>query len=657
MVFQGYMSFGGTEVINQARTVAYTRHALPLLDLRECDGCDDFNEVVGDAPYESPLVDQPDWYDDANVDSWDFYGLYPLSVEGFDDGVTTVTITELMGPGATVSVPRRASRQLRVSGLLVGRTDAAISYGMVWLRNALLGNPCDDALSCTGDHLCYFTACPPICEDSPDYPLPGNPGGTRSCEDGLILDPLSECTAPYERVLYDVTLVDPPRIVEQYPSDCANYVRIEFTLVAATPSPVGVAKRAVSPNSITRPPVLVPEIRCSMDGAIQQRMNLLPSPLIPNDTNWQWLWGAQLSQARYEIDAEIALPPIPPGPFTGTLRDIVQTGVGLTRMSQLDEFGVNRDTVQENPVPRIPGSPETDVTGSVYVRTNRAAVASIWFDFQSASGQSLGQSPVGTINVVPNTWARASVTFIAPEGTSNLVGHVATDVAEGTAVPGDTTWWAAGMLEFGGVARTYFDGSTFDTETTTYWWFGINDQSSSGAGLVVDNLPIIRDPDCARVPDPPRPPLIQDSCIDEASQWRRYQYVLAPDLVPMWTDALPVVRLQSGTNAIRQVRVRFYPNPLGLDLAELEPCNFCGEFIVSYIPRNSELTVDAIRQTAYVTSAGGVVRAASHLLYASDGGPIEWSSLSCGVEYTMTVDVLPTLITGLRTTMCLAARE
>jgi hypothetical protein len=69
------------------------------------------------------------------------------------------------------------------------------------------------------------------------------------------------------------------------------------------------------------------------------------------------------------------------------------------------------------------------------------------------------------------------------------------------------------------------------------------------------------------------------------------------------------------------------------------------------------MTVDAIRQTAFVTSPGGVVRAATHLLYASDGGPIEWTSLSCGLEYTMTVDVLPTAITGLQTTMCLAARE
>lgn len=657
MVFQGYMSFGGTEVINQARTTAYTRHALPQLDLRECDGCDDFNEVIGDAAYESPLVDRPDWFDDANPDSWDFYGLYPLEVQGFDDGVTTVTVTELMGPGATVSMPRRASRQLRVTGLLVGRTDASISYGMVWLRNALLGNPCDDSLTCTGDHLCYFTACPPICEDSPDFPPPDNPDGTRACEDGLVLDPISECTAPYERFLYDVTLVDGPRIVEQYASDCANYVQVEFTLVAATPSPVGIARRAVSPDSISRPPVLIPEISCTVDGGITQRLNFIPSPKIPYDTvSWQWVWGAQLSEDRYTLNVTI-VPPVDTGMFEASLRDEVQTGVGSTRMSQLDEFGVHRDTTQEDPVPLIPGSPGIDVTASVYVRTDRAAQASIWFDYLTSTGTSLGQTAVGTETLTPNAWERVTVTFNAPEGTAFLIGHVATDATEGNAMAGDHTWWGAGMLEYGEVARVYFDGDTTDTETMRFRWRSIANQSTSEAQRLVDNLPIIIDPDCAPIPPPPRAPAIEDSCIQDASQWRRYQYVLSPDLVPVWSDALPVVTLQATSTAIRQIRIRFYPNPLGLDLSDLEPCNFCGEFIVSYLPPNSILTVDGIRQTAYITSPGGVVRAASHLLYASDGGPIEWSSLSCGLEYTMTVDVLPTLITGLQTTMCLAARE
>lgn len=656
MVFQGYMSFGGTEVINQARTHAYVSHAIPKMDLRGCDECDDFHEVVGDQPYQSPLVDQPAWFDLNNVDSWDFYGLYPLEVQGFDDGVTSVTITELMSDGATVSVPRRNSRQMRVTGLLVGRTDAAISYGMVWLRNALLGNACDSQLTCTGDHLCYFTACPPVCEDSPSYPTPDEPGTIRECENGLILDPISQCTAPYERVLYDVTLVDGPRIVEQYPSDCANYVRVEFTLVAATPSPVGVAVRAVSPGSISRPPVLVPEISCTADGGVLERRNLMTSPKINQQSTESYrIWGAWLGE-RFEVDPEVG-PAVDTGPLVmGSLRDIVPAGVGSPLMSEIHEIGVSRPT-QTTVVPPVPASPGIDVTASVYVRTSRAATASIWFDFNGADGVSLGQSQTGTLLLAPNSWGRVTVTFNAPEGAATVTGHGITNTVTGNAVTGDTTWWSAGLLEYGEAALPYFDGDTTDTEVMRYRWGGIGNRSTSIAERIVDNLPIIVDPDCTRIPDPPRAPQILDDCVQEATQWRRYQYVLEPDLVPVWSDALPVVTIQAGAINVRQIRIRFYPNPLGLDLSEIEPCNFCGEFIVSYVPRWSTLTVDSIRQQAYMTSPGGVIRAASHLLYASDGGPMEWSSLSCGLEYTMTVDVAPSQITGLEATLCLAARE
>jgi hypothetical protein len=655
MVYQGYLSLGGTEIINQARTVAYVHHALPRLDLRGCDECDDFHEVVGDAPYQSPLIDQPDWWDANNVDSWDFYGLYPLAMDGFDDGTTQATVTELMGPGAAISLPRRASRQLRITGLLVGRTDAAISYGMVWLRNALLGNPCGDALACTGDHLCYFTACPPVCSDSPDWPDAGamEIARIRSCEDGVILDPLSECTAPYERILYDVTLVDAPRIVERYASECGQYVRVEFTLVAGTPSPVGVARRAVGPDSITRPPVLIPEIRCDDDGGITERLNLMPSPRMPFEEGvWQYLWGGQVGTPQYTIDPDVSPPPQSDMP---SLREVVQLDLGQMRMSQLDDLGALRTVQGEGPF--IPGSPETDVVASVYVRASRDVRTSLWFDYLDSDFNSLGQTPVGTLPLTANTWGRVTVTFNAPEGTRFLVGHGAADVAEGTAVPGDTTWWGAAMLEYGSTPRVYFDGDTEDTETVRYAWRSTRYQSTSEAQRVVQDSLIVVDPDCSPIPDPPRAPSIEDSCIDEASQWRRYQYVLEPDLVPVWSDALPVVQLAAEGTAVRQVRIRFYPNPLGADTGDLEPCSYCGEFIVAYIPPWSTMTVDAIRQTAFVTSPGGVVRAATHLLYASDGGPIEWTSLSCGLEYTMTVDVLPTAITGLQTTMCLAARE
>jgi hypothetical protein len=671
MVFQGYMALGGTEIINQARTTSYTRHALPRLDLRECDGCDDFHEVVGDAPYESPMVDRPDWYDEDIVDSWDFYGLYPLTMDGFDDGTSQVTITEMMTDGSAVSVPRRASRQMRVTGLLVGRTDAAISYGMVWLRNALLGNACSAQLSCTGDHLCFFTACPPVCEDSPSFPTTEDTW--RGCEDGVVLDPISQCTAPYERILYDVTLVDGPRVVEQYPSGCANYVRVEFTLVAATPSPVGIARRAISPTDLpSTDPVLIPETHCNAEGDVNGRRNMMLSPKVLSETHsGTWLWGAQIG-AKYKIDVEVT-PPVDTGDLPASMSDEVLDDVGTTVMSQLDDVGIWRHHLSDAVGP-LPASPGIDVTASVYVRTSKTAQAMLWFDYLSETGRLLGQSDVGVADLLPNTWGRVSVTLNAPSTAVYLVGHASTEAAGTEALPGDMTWWAAALLEHGQVPLTYFDGDTTDTELMRYRWGTERNQSTSWAARIASNALVIRDPDCARIPDPPRAPMIVDSCVQEVVQWRRYQYAVDADLVPLWSDALPYLTIQAGKFAIRQVRVRFYPTPLGLGLADLEPCNFCGEFVVAYIPPNSVLTVDGIRRQAFITSPGGVMRVASHLLYSSDGGPMQWSALTCGIAYTMTVDLAPAKpvplssggnepmapgpgTSGVTTTLCLAARE
>src|SRR5690606_5226388 len=96
------------------------------------------------------------------------------------------------------------------------------------------------------------------------------------------------------------------------------------------------------------------------------------------------------------------------------------------------------------------------------------------------------------------------------------------------------------------------------------------------------------------------------------------------------------------TEAARQLRIRFYPNPLERkDLDDLEECAFCGEFNVSYMPGNSELVIDGMTESAYVNLAGGLVRTANHLLYGPGGGPMEWPLLTCGLPYVMTVDTVP----------------
>jgi len=137
----------------------------------------------------------------------------------------------------------------------------------------------------------------------------------------------------------------------------------------------------------------------------------------------------------------------------------------------------------------------------------------------------------------------------------------------------------------------------------------------------------------------------------------RYSAQVPADAVPLWSDAVPIIRVYTGSQAVRQMRVRFYANPFEVASDQLDPCDFCGEFIVSYQPANAVLTVDGVTQSATITQGGSSqAQAASHLLYGSDGGPMVWPHLTCGIRYDMVVDIVPEL-PDLLINLCIAGRE
>jgi hypothetical protein len=114
--------------------------------------------------------------------------------------------------------------------------------------------------------------------------------------------------------------------------------------------------------------------------------------------------------------------------------------------------------------------------------------------------------------------------------------------------------------------------------------------------------------------------------------------------VASWASTVPTVSLTTDVEDVRQVRVRFYPNPyqVVVDEADDLSSDFCGEFLLSYLPANSVLTVNGVSHTAYAVVAGAAPIPADQLLYGTDGDPMDWAELSCGIAYVMTVDILPT---------------
>ena len=111
--------------------------------------------------------------------------------------------------------------------------------------------------------------------------------------------------------------------------------------------------------------------------------------------------------------------------------------------------------------------------------------------------------------------------------------------------------------------------------------------------------------------------------------------------VPLWPVVVPTITLTSKTNELRQIRVRFMPNPFDRAADKVDPLYYCGESIVSYIPPATELVIDGVSEHGFATIAGQETISADSILYGTGGFPMSWPEMSCNQDYVMAVDVLP----------------
>jgi hypothetical protein len=150
MGFDGYFNYGGTEIVNAARTAAYIHNLMPSFPLvRRTTIYDNLPAALGHEPYRTPFLDKADWVETDGADdpvprnpTHGFYGLYPLSVEGIGDSTMSATVVEGILDGGAINSERDATRSIRIRGLLIGADELAVESGLTWLRNALRANSC-----------------------------------------------------------------------------------------------------------------------------------------------------------------------------------------------------------------------------------------------------------------------------------------------------------------------------------------------------------------------------------------------------------------------------------------------------------------------------------------------------------------------------------
>jgi hypothetical protein len=154
----------------------------------------------------------------------------------------------------------------------------------------------------------------------------------------------------------------------------------------------------------------------------------------------------------------------------------------------------------------------------------------------------------------------------------------------------------------------------------------------------------IYDPLFPAVVPPPPPPDIPLGNYSPPANWKRRQFTIPRQYVPLWGEVVPVVKVHARQGDTRNLRLRFYADPDGTGDISEDPCAYCGDIVFSYVPQDHTLVFDAAGRTVYVVNPGGDTSRADSLVYRTDGRPFEWPALTCGFGYVVTID-LPQIAT------------
>lgn len=153
----------------------------------------------------------------------------------------------------------------------------------------------------------------------------------------------------------------------------------------------------------------------------------------------------------------------------------------------------------------------------------------------------------------------------------------------------------------------------------------------------------VYDPLCPALIPPPLPATVAMGCFTKPQNWYRRHITIPEENIPLWGDVVPRIEVHT-TDELRAMRLRFYADPYGEGNPGSDPCGYCGDILISYIPANSTLVFDGVEQSVYVQYQGSDRRRADSLVFRTDGTPFEWPVLSCGMGYIVTFDLPQTQV-------------
>lgn len=217
-----YGCFGTHELWNNQRTYAYLTSACindGFVRMKD-PGCTGLPLLCDQPPggtYTDPVTDEAPWYDPNHPESADFAGIWVEAIPGFDTlGKRDVTSTPF---GSTTSRRKLEPKTLTVTAWLSGKTCCAVQYGYRWLVSELMSRDC--ITNAETNVLSMYDCCP-------------------TAEELALYETDDEIIEQYVREMYNVKVVDDPKIIERVGSCCnsdcgATNILVQWTFTPENP--------------------------------------------------------------------------------------------------------------------------------------------------------------------------------------------------------------------------------------------------------------------------------------------------------------------------------------------------------------------------------------------------------------------------------------
>ncbi|QHB37167.1 minor tail protein [Microbacterium phage Terij] len=292
-IYEGYLSFGGNEIINNTRTrgIAESASPCPMWWLKG-PTCQAIRSALFEQEgYTWPTIQAAPWYDPDVPQSADFFGFFAHSITEALDSTRTVSRTEGIDHGGVLGRTRKATKTMRVRGLLMGRGRRAIEYGQTWLSAALDPGTCGQhGDECGLTDVEWFADCPPeratVTEPNPD---PEEPPIVRPQTDAEYQATIDQD----RRFLHDVAAISGPIITNTLNSGEFWAYEVELVIGAERPWVYGVTRDVDLPPTL---PVIIQDIPYNLVpypsaelavGDVAAARNLSTNPSVEtNATDW-----------------------------------------------------------------------------------------------------------------------------------------------------------------------------------------------------------------------------------------------------------------------------------------------------------------------------------------------------------------------------------